>query len=733
MEANNSHKPASSPLLFGSDNTPALVAVEPGTHDTVQLFFRTGSAVQAVAHPFTPWLLLTQPPPSRFPACTLHELEGAGYCLKAEFASLTHLNKARQILRDLDVLHLAFSSPARMYLTQTGKTLFKGLQFADLVRMQFDLETCGLDPAQPDARILLIAAADTRGFCEVLEGDEKQILQRFTELVQQHDPDVLEGHNLFGFDFPYLIERARRCGIKLALGRDASEPEQMLRRSYAIGGSTRPFQPVHVYGRHVLDTYLLVQRFDWAQGALSSYGLKECARVFGFAAEDRVELPRDQMESLYQSQPQLVCTYAQQDVMETQQLANLVSPVEFYQTQMAPDNYGMVAVTGAGEKINSLFIRAYLSQNHSIPLRQPSSVNAGGYTDIRIQGLIENVVKADVESLYPSLMLTHRIAPANDTLGVFLPCLAELTARRIAAKSQAAAARESSSKNYAYYEGLQASFKVLINSFYGYLGGPFPFNDPEAAGRVTALGRSLVQQIAQKLEDEGCRVIEIDTDGVYFSPPPGMQGEQHEREMVERAGTVLPESIRLAFDGRYRRMLSLKTKNYVLETWSGRRILRGSSLRSRADEKFGRDFLANAISLLMEGNTAQLHSLYTETMQQLLSGGFAAQELARRERVTAKTFSSSQKRRNAHAAEGVPIGDFVQVYERRDGSLGRLEEYAQDEDRAYYAGKLYKFACRLESAFESQAEFQKCFPKPSRQMAQGNTQQTLDLFEAEEE
>jgi DNA polymerase I len=33
------------------------------------------------------------------------------------------------------------------------------------------------------------------------------------------DPDVIENHNLHGFDLPFLRERARRLGVPLALGR----------------------------------------------------------------------------------------------------------------------------------------------------------------------------------------------------------------------------------------------------------------------------------------------------------------------------------------------------------------------------------------------------------------------------------------------------------------------------------------------------------------------------------
>src|SRR5262249_31674101 len=154
-------------------------------------------------------------------------------------------------------------------------------------------------------------------------------------------------------------------------------------------------------------------------------------------------------------------------------------------------------------------------------------------------------------------------------------------------------------ENVQYWDGLQNSFKVLINSFYGYLGGPFNFNDYAAAERVTELGRELVVDVADRMERSGGTVIEIGTDGVDFVPPDSVQGEEGERAYIAEIGSALPDGIRLAFDGRFTRMLSLKTKNYVLETYEGKRVFKGASLRSRADERYGRRFLAKAVDCLL--------------------------------------------------------------------------------------------------------------------------------------
>jgi DNA polymerase, archaea type len=67
---------------------------------------------------------------------------------------------------------------------------------------------------------------------------------------------------------------------------------------------------------------------------------------------------------------------------------------------------------------------------------------------------------------------------------------------------------------------LQNTFKILINSFYGYLGfAQGNFADFEAAARVTQIGRDLLKQMIDWLKGQGAQVIEVDTDGIYFVPP----------------------------------------------------------------------------------------------------------------------------------------------------------------------------------------------------------------------
>jgi DNA polymerase I len=694
------------PVLFGKDPTPYIVAVEP-IDSRIRLFIREGGQLRTVEEPFRPWLLSDM----RMEMDSVHWQELKGELQGRRMLKYLAVCDGREVfenlrraLRDEHREIIAYGSFARQYLMLSGKTLFKGMTFADLHRVQLDIETSTLTPDQAGAQILMIALSDTRGYEAVLDGDEKQILEQLVERIQALDPDVIEGHNLFGFDLPYLAARAQALGVPLKLGRDGSELRFGSPRQCIIGANSRTFTPAFAHGRHLIDTYLSVQRFDIGRGELEGYGLKEVAQQLGIAAPDRIYLEREQIPDLWHTDPETVRRYCLQDVHETRRLADLTLPTEFYQCQMLPDTLQNLATIGTGEKANLMFLRAYLAEGYAVPAPQGAREYPGGYTEVRQVGLIPRIVKADVESLYPSVMLRYGIKPRADHLNVFLPTLERLRRLRLDAKARA---KQTQGAESAYWDGLQNSFKILVNSYYGYLGSPFHFNDYDAAEQVTLTGQELVKQIAAEIERQGGMVVEIDTDGVYFQPPPEVQTEADEIAFVERVGAVLPEGIRLAYDGRYKAMLSLKTKNYVLQGYDGKLTFKGASLRSRADEKFGREFLNSATQWLLNGEPERVVAEYRQLARAILNGEVDIEQLCRRERVTQKS------KQDTHPlyplAKRFQIGDYIMVYRKRDGSLGLLEEYADDEDREHYVDKLYKFAARLEPLFP---DFDAQFPKP---------------------
>jgi len=162
-----------------------------------------------------------------------------------------------------------------------------------------------------------------------------------------------------------------------------------------------------------------------------------------------------------------------------------------------------------------------------------------------------------------------------------------------------------------YFNALQSTFKILINSFYGYLGFQMGhFNDFAAANNVTAKGRELIQAAIAWLIQNNAKVIEVDTDGIYFVPPESIQSEADEERLIAALAATLPTGIDLELDGRYSAMFSYKMKNYALLDEQGRLRIKGSGLRSRGLELFQREWLEQMLLLLLQDEREKIRALY---------------------------------------------------------------------------------------------------------------------------
>src|SRR6185312_3940417 len=119
--------------------------------------------------------------------------------------------------------------------------------------------------------------------------------------------------------------------------------------------------------------------------------------------------------------------------------------------------------------------------------------HAGGALHLFATGIAERVVKADIASLYPSLMTAFRIGPASDRLGALLHVVGSVLTRRLAHKAAARDAPKGSAEG-ARHGALAAAMKLLINSAYGYMGAGTlaVFADRRAADEVTRRGRGIL-------------------------------------------------------------------------------------------------------------------------------------------------------------------------------------------------------------------------------------------------
>lgn len=601
-------------------------------------------------------------------------------------------------LRELGAQGVLSLPPEEQYLVATGRTYFKALPFDAVRRLQFDLETTGLDPEFE--RIFLVALRFPEGQTETLEvegdGDnaEAELLMQLCARIRDADPDVIENHNLHGFDLPFLAERARRLGVTLLLGR-AGGPGLERRPSargsaLSRGADSRRRDPMRrsrytVPGRELIDSLDAVRRHDFSARDLPGHGLKAVARHFGLATEEREYIPGAHVHRVFLDDPERVRRYAKDDVVEAAGLARLLGGAAFALAKMAPRRYERLADAGAATGVlDPMLVRAYLRSGSALPVHQSGdgTEHSGAALHLFACGVAERIVKADVASLYPSLMRQYGIGPKRDRLGALLALVDQLVQQRLAAKDRARLAEKGSAERFTQ-EAISAAMKLVVNSAYGYLGavGLTRFADVHAANEVTRRGRDVLGLLCRELARRGVQLLEADTDGVYFSVPDDTS-EADERRIVAEVAALLPPLVKLEFDGRYAAMLSHEPKNYALKPYSGPIVLRGVAFRSSRAEPFGDDFLRRAIGRLLEGDVLGVREAYVSTALAIRQRSLTTYEMSARVRLTktpAQYLGTRAQRRelsyealleNGH--DDWDAGERIRVYRGARGRPGLL-------------------------------------------------------------
>jgi DNA polymerase elongation subunit (family B) len=935
--------------LFGKDPMPRIVDVEPmmdrpsGEPARVRLYQRTEDFADIIEHEetFYPFFFLSD-------ASLLNGLSHDFWCRRLEGDNFfrhaavfptwsAYWDAVRQIERRTDSEEswpdeiYRVGSPTQQYLMQSGRTCLLDMTLDDLHRLQLDIEVYtegGFPNAdRPEDKIIIVAFSDNRGWTKLLhldDGvDEATLLRQTVEVIQDRDPDVIEGHNCFSFDLSYILDRCDLHGVDFAIGRDGSVP-RTYDSSMRFAERTVDYPAVDIVGRHVIDTYFQVMSFDVFSRDLPDYSLKTAARYFGLAPEERTYIEGVDISKAWREDRETLLDYALDDVIETRRLAGHLSGSTFYLAQMLPMTYGSSARRGPAAKIESLFVREYLRQRHALPRSEWGSQSMGGYTDIFLTGVMGPIVYADVESLYPSIMLNYDVKPSGDSLDLFPQLLERLTDLRLETKQDMKEAEDEEVRSE--LDARQSSYKVLINcfdpetevvtvdgikhvneievgdrvyslnpdtgeveikpvtatqaqhyegpmveiknrhtdflvtpnhrfltqkftsgeytdlewetasdmlddscrrrlptlpespmhdrasthsdtrglakngktsapsraptlslsdapsplappappstddqpllieaadrrpvdysgmiycltvadnhtvlagrnrkfnwtgqSFYGVLGFSLSaFNDFEEADRVARTGQELLRELIAEIRERGGTVIEVDTDGVLFVPPDGVRGEQEEIDFTVGLTEAMPEGIRVGFDGRYEKMLSYKKKNYALLTYDGNLKFKGSSLISRSNEPFGRDFVRKAIRRLLDHDVAGLHELYVDTRDRIINSDWeSVDSFARTEtlkdtladyeadveagnRPRAATYELA-KQKQERTGKPVKKGDRISYYITGDSAnvtafknsklAADWDPDEPDENTAYYLKRLDEFAEKFEPFF----------------------------------
>jgi DNA polymerase elongation subunit (family B) len=410
----------------------------------------------------------------------------------------------------------------------------------------------------------------------ILVSSEKELIQKFFELLRKEDIDVLTGWNVKLFDIPYIIGRAR-------LFFDDKEIQSWLpfnlikERETNIGGTD--YRLFEFPGYTTLDYMDLYKKFSGT--SQESYALNFIAK----AELDEQKLDYAEYGSLrefYTKDFQRFAEYNIQDVELIEKLENKLRLIDLavsiaYEAKIPFD------VVFFATRIWGTICCDYLLRKDIIPPIQTSYAKddqfVGAYVKDVAPGLYKNVVSFDATSLYPSIIMGWNISPetcikkdaslsaddflrskkkqipslveeasdqnaclacngsmfTNNILG-FIPILIERTFNQ---RKEAKNKMLELEKEYEHSKDVnllpriaalkirQSVKKILANSLYGCLGNPaFIYSSPELATAVTVTGQVIIRTAENCMngyirhltkDNDKDYVIAVDTDSVYLN------------------------------------------------------------------------------------------------------------------------------------------------------------------------------------------------------------------------
>ncbi|MGC9517081.1 MAG: DNA polymerase domain-containing protein [Methanomicrobiales archaeon] len=458
---------------------------------------------------------------------------------------------------DVEVRGNEVSQPSNVYyqgenlvfFELVDKPVHKDPEDSNLKIMSFDIEVRnpeGMPQADRD-EIIMISMASNFGLNKVLSTKkssfdyvesvktEEEMIRRFVDIINSHNPDLIVGYNSDNFDFPYINDRANKYGVPLDLGADGSKLKFM-RRGFANAAFMR--------GRIHVDLYLLMRRYM----RLDRYTLERVYKeLFG---EEKKDIDGDILWKYWDANGEKLeklFEYSMDDAIAAYKISEKILPLNMELTRIVGQPFFDIARMATGQQVEWFLIRKAFEYNYLVPnkpsqrehSRRRGERAVGGYVKEPEKGLHENIVYFDFRSLYPSIIISKNVSPdtivldelngdnskyhiapevgykfLKKPLGFVPSVIGQVLEERTKIKNKMKESEDPLERKV--YDVQQEALKRLANSMYGVYGfSRFRWYSIECADAITAWGRDYIKKTMNKAESFGFHAIYADTDGFY--------------------------------------------------------------------------------------------------------------------------------------------------------------------------------------------------------------------------
>ncbi|MBR9689553.1 MAG: DNA polymerase [Candidatus Altiarchaeota archaeon] len=548
-------------------------------------------------------------------------------------------------------------------------------------------------------------SADVKGL--TLVEDEAALIREFLNTVRIYKPEVIVGYNSDGFDWPYLKERAKMFKI----------PFEIDKKKIKFVKKGREMAP-KIEGIVNVDLYIFIRNL--LSQYMKSENLKLNTVVSELVGEEKIKIGGGKgIDDAWRNNPQLLYDYSLQDAKVTYLLANEVLPMVYTLSKLVGQTIFDVSRMSPGQVVEWLLIRRAHERGILTPNRpgygeaseRRSLSYEGAFVKEPVKGLHAPIALCDFRSLYPTIIMAHNISPdtittkgknqapsgarfSQDVKGFIPETLQSLFDERMELKAKLKKMKRDTQEFKAIYTQ-QNALKLVLNSFYGYLGyANARWYNLDAAKAITSWGRKYIKDIMDIADANKFLVVYGDTDSVMLtSESDDFEGDV--KKFLKNVNTELPDPIRLELDGFFVRGVFVTKKRYALLRDDGSLVVKGLEKVRRDWSDLARGAQEIVIKLVLENRVEEAKTHVKSLVKQLRAKETPLEQLVIRTQLTKSIESYQQMAPHVkvakvlkEAGKRIYPGMLIEyIVTPRSGSISERsvpKDLAKDYDAEYY-------------------------------------------------
>ena len=414
------------------------------------------------------------------------------------------------------------------------------------------------------------------------DASELRVIDTMLKIIYTFKPDVITGHNVENFDWNFIIVRCEMLGTTLE---EMSAPyfngdfirKETRESSLKLGGEVETFKRTIVPNTIITDSLHAVRRAQATDSNFLKATLKYSTNYLGLKKDNRVYTPGEEIDKILtdetnqyafnntdgdwyiydptspngnnipfrkgkdEDKPFVAYTrnyladgyeivtgryiierYLYDDLWECDKVEYTLNTTNFFICKILPVPFAKCCTMGTAGQWKAIMMAWSYENGLAIPKAENSGAFTGGLSRLLRVGFVDNVIKLDYNSLYPSIILTWGITDETDLMNAMLKMLEyvlttrekykgdkkkagkivdmyedEFIAKGIELLAEQVIEYNQQKMQYNFADKKQNQQKVLGNSFFGSYGSNngsvFPWKSQKCAEQTTCTGRQCLR------------------------------------------------------------------------------------------------------------------------------------------------------------------------------------------------------------------------------------------------